>query len=110
MADTSLREGFREVRDQARPSEINPKLEEAVQNQPLLPHLLSFNVVLKALAIGAVVALILFLLVSPMFAGVGLILVFFGAWFGLATLSYGKAEERREAEKKSDEDEEDKEE
>jgi uncharacterized membrane protein len=110
MADTSLREGFREVRDQARPSEINPKLEEAVQNQPLLPHLLSFNVVLKALAIGAVVALILFLLVSPMFAGVGLILVFFGAWFGLATLSYGKAEERREAEKKSDEDEEEEEE
>ena len=110
MADTSLREGFREVRDQARPSEINPKLEEAVQNQPLLPHLLSFNVVLKALAIGAVVALILFLLVSPMFAGVGLILVFFGASFGLATLSYGKAEERREAEKKSDEDEEDEEE
>jgi uncharacterized membrane protein len=110
MAETSLREGAREVRDQARPSEINPKLEEAVQNQPLLPHLLSFNVVLKALAIGAVVALILFLLVSPMFAGVGLILVFFGAWFGLATLSYGKAEERREAEKKSDEDEEDEEE
>ena len=110
MADTSLREGFREVRDQARPSEINPKLEEAVQNQPLLPHLLSFNVVLKALAIGAVVALILFLLVSPMFAGVGLILVFFGAWFGLATLSYGKAEERREAEKKSDDEEEEEEE
>ena len=100
MADTSLKEGFREVRDQARPSEINPKLEEAVQNQPLAPHLLALDVVLKALAIGAVVALILFLLVSPMFAGVGLILVFFGAWFGLATLAYGKAEERREAEKK----------
>ena len=106
MAETSLKEGFREVRDQARPSEINPKLEEAVENQPLAPHLLDFKVVLKALAIGAVVALILFLLVSPMFAGVGLLLVFFGAWFGLATLSYGKAEERREAEK-SDKDEED---
>ena len=107
MAETSMREGLQEVREQARPSEINPKLEEAVQNQPLLPHLLSLSVVLKALAIGAVVALILFLLVSPMFAGVGLILVFFGAWFGLATLSYGKAEERREAEKKkSDEDDE----
>ena len=102
MAETSLREGFREVRKQASPSEINPKLEEAVQNQPLLPHLLSFSVVLKALAVGAVVALILFLLVSPMFAGVGLVLVFFGAWFGLATLSYGKAEDRR-AEKSDDE-------
>jgi hypothetical protein len=107
MAETSMREGFREVRDQARPSEINPKLEEAVQNQPLLPHLLAFDVVLKALAIGAVVALILFLLVSPMFAGVGLVLVFFGAWFGLATISYGKAEDRREAEKKKQSDEDD---
>jgi Flp pilus assembly protein TadB len=105
MAETSLKEGLREVRDQARPSEINPKLEEAVQNQPLAPHLLDFKVVLKALAIGAVVALILFLLVSPMFAGVGLVLVFFGAWFGLATVSYGKAEERREAEKDSEEEE-----
>jgi Flp pilus assembly protein TadB len=107
MADTSLREGFQEVRDQARPSEINPKLEEAVQNQPLLPHLLDFKVILKALAIGVVVALILFLLVSPMFAGVGLILFFFGAWFGLATLSYAKAEERREAKSDDGDDEED---
>ena len=107
MAETSLKDGFREVRDQARPSEINPKLEEAVQNQPLAPHLLDFGVVLKALAIGAVVALILFLLVSPMFAGIGLVLVFFGAWFGLATFSYGKAEERREAEKSEKEEEDD---
>jgi Flp pilus assembly protein TadB len=109
MAETSMREGLQEVRDQARPSEINPKLEEAVQNQPLLPHLLSFNVVLKALAIGAVVALILFLLVSPLFAGVGLLIAFFGAWFGLATLSYGKAADREEAKSDDDEDDEDKE-
>lgn len=106
MAETSLKEGFREVRDQARPREINPKLEEAVQNQPLLPHLLDFKVILKALAIGAVVALILFLLISPMFAGVGLIISFFGAWFGLAALSYGKTEDRRAAEKDDEEDDE----
>ena len=109
MAENTLREGVRTVADEVRPSEINPKLEEAMQNKPLLPHLLSFNVVLKALAIGAVVALILFLLVSPMFAGIGLVLVFFGAWFGLATLSYGKAEERREAEKSDKEEEEEEE-
>ena len=102
MAETSLRDGFREVRDQARPSELNPKLEEAVQNQPLLPHLLSLEVVLKALAIGAVVALILFVLVSPIFAGIGLMVAFFGGWFGLATISYGKAEERRAAERDDD--------
>ena len=92
MAETSLREGFRDVRDQARPSEINPKLEEAVQNQPLLPHLLSFRVVLTALAIGAVFAVILFFLVAPIAAGLGLIVVFFAAWFGLAARSYGKGQ------------------
>ncbi len=107
MAETSLREGFKEVRDQARPSEINPKLEEAVQNQPLLPHLLSFSVVLKALAIAAVVALLLFLIASPIFAGIGLLFVFFGAWFGLAALSYGKASERSSSESDADEGEED---
>ena len=106
MAETSLREGVREAKDSVRPSEINPKLEEAVQNQPLLPYLLSFRVVGIALAAGLVVALLLFVLMSPMFAGVGLILVFFGTWFGLAARDYGKAAEarqrRREAESEDD--------
>jgi len=107
MAETSLREGFRDVRDQARPSEINPKLEEAVQNQPLLHHLLSFSVVLKALAIGAVVALLLFVIASPMIAGIGLIIAFFGAWFGLAALSYEKASERSADQSEAADDEDD---
>ena len=102
MAETPMREGVREVAQQARPSEINPKLEEAVQNQPLLPHLLSFKVVLGAVAVGAVIALILLLLASPMMAGIGLFIAFFGAWFGLATLSYGKASERRSSESSGD--------
>src|SRR5215204_73558 len=96
MAETSMREGARDVAHQARPSEINPKLEEAVQNQPLLPHLLSFRVVGIALAIAAVFAVILFLLASPMIAGVALVLAFFGAWFALAALDYGKADEARQ--------------
>ena len=109
MAETSMREGVREVTDQMRPSEINPKLEEAVQNQPLLPHLLSFRVVGIALAAGLVVALLLFLLLSPMLAGVALILVFFGTWFGMAARDYGKADaerQRRQDEKAAAEDDE----
>ena len=105
MADTSLRDGLREVREQARPSAINPKLEEAVQNQPLLPHLLAFDVVFKAVAIGAVVALLMFLIASPMMAGVGLLISFFAAWFGLATYSYGKASERAETARSEEDDE-----
>jgi Flp pilus assembly protein TadB len=107
MAETSMRDGVREVTQSMRPSEINPKLEEAVQNQPLLPHLLSFRVVGIALAIGAVVALILVLLMSPMFAGVGLIVAFFGAWFALAARDYGKADEVRQRRQHSDSDTED---
>jgi Flp pilus assembly protein TadB len=104
MAETSMREGVREVTQGMRPSEINPKLEEAVQNQPLLPHLLSFRVVGIALAIGAVVALVLFVLVSPMFAGVGLMIAFFGAWFALATRDYGKADAARQRRRESESD------
>ena len=107
MADTSMREGVREVAQKARPSEINPKLEEAVQNQPLLPHLLSFRVVGIALAIAAVVALVLFLLISPMFAGVGLILTFFAAWFGLAARDYAKADQARQERRERESDDED---
>lgn len=96
MAESSMRDGIREVKDSVRPSEINPKLEEAVQNQPLLPHLLSFRVVGIALAIAAVVALVLFLLMSPMLAGVGLIITFFGAWFALGAREYSKSSAARE--------------
>jgi Flp pilus assembly protein TadB len=89
MADT-LRDGVRDIAQKARPSEVNPKLEEAMQNQPLLPHLVSMRVVLTAVAIGAVVALILYVLFSPMLAGLGLIVAFFAAWFGLAVRSHEK--------------------
>ena len=90
MAEGSLREGVREVKDQVRPGEINPKLEEAVQNQPVLTHLLSFQVIGIAVAAGLVVALLMLLLLSPMMAGAALILVFFGTWIGLAMFRYGK--------------------
>jgi hypothetical protein len=95
MADQSLREGAREVTQQMRPSELNPKLEEAMQNQPLLPHLVDLRVVLTAAAIGGVIALLLLVLMSPMMAGVGLLIAFFAAWFGLAVRDYSRAESRR---------------
>ena len=101
MAETSMREGFHEVAQQVRPSEINPKLEEAVQSNTLLPHLLSFRVVAMAVGIAAVVALALFLIASPMIAGVGLLLFFFASWFGLAARESGKADAARESDRES---------
>ena len=108
MADETLRDGVRTVAQQARPSEINPKIEEAMQNQPLLPHLVDMRNALIAAGVGAVVALILFLLMSPMMAGVGLLLVFVATWIGLAMRDYGRADAQREARQSSgDEDAED---
>ncbi|MEA2143639.1 MAG: hypothetical protein QOI64_2069 [Solirubrobacteraceae bacterium] len=89
MANT-LRDGVRDIADQASPRELDTKLEEAMQNKPLLVHLLSMRVVFLAAAIGAVVALIFYVLFSPMLAGVGLILAFFAAWFGLAVREHEK--------------------
>ena len=106
MADETLRDGVRTVAQQARPSEINPKLEEAMQNQPLLPHLVDMRNALIAAAAGAVVALILVLLMSPMMAGVGLLIVFFATWFGLALRDYGRETAAREARQEPEEDEE----
>ena len=95
MAETSMREGAREVAHKMRPSEVNPRLEEAVQNQPLLPHLLKLRPIAIAVAAGLVVALILFLLVSPRMGGLGLILVFSvgcaAAWYILVMLTVGSA-------------------
>jgi Flp pilus assembly protein TadB len=90
MANT-LRDGVRDIADQASPRELDAKLEEAMQNKPLLVHLLSMRVVFLAAAIAAAVALIFYLLFSPMLAGVGLVLAFFVAWFGLAVREHENA-------------------
>jgi hypothetical protein len=90
MANT-LREGVRDIAHRASPSELDAKIDEAMQNKPLLVHLVSMRVVLSAAAIGAVVALIFYVLFSPALAGLGLILAFFAAWFGLAVREHEKA-------------------
>ncbi|MEA2444737.1 MAG: hypothetical protein QOJ12_2029 [Thermoleophilales bacterium] len=92
MANT-LREGVRDIAHQASPSELDSKIDEAMQNKPLLVHLVSMRVVLTAAAIGAAVALIFYLLFSPMLAGLGLIVAFFAAWFGLAVREHEKSGE-----------------
>jgi Flp pilus assembly protein TadB len=90
MANT-LREGVRDVAHQASPRELDAKLDEAMQNRPLLVYLVSMRVVLLAAAIGAAVTLIFYLLFSPMLAGLGLILAFFAAWFALAVRQHEQA-------------------
>jgi len=79
-----LGEGVRTMAREVSPSKLNPKLEEVVQSQPLLEQLLSFKVLGKAVAVAAVVAIVFYFLLSPILAGVGLVLAFFVSWYAFA--------------------------
>ncbi len=105
--DQGFGEGVRTIASQASPRALEPKLEEAMEKQPLLPHILDLRVVLTAGAIAAVIALILTVLFAPALGGLGLLITFFASWFVLANRSYEKrrpTEERSDSEDDSDAD------
>jgi hypothetical protein len=85
-----LGEQARALRDDLRPSNLDEKLQEKVEERPKTRHLLDFAIVGKALLAAAIVALILGLIFSPRLAAVALVVVFFGTWLGLAQLSYDR--------------------
>jgi len=87
MAEQSVGEGMREM---LAPGNVNERLEEAVDERPLIKHLLDFGIVGRALLIAAVLTIIALILFSPMIAGIVLILSFFASWVLLAVRSYEK--------------------
>jgi Flp pilus assembly protein TadB len=107
--DASLGDHARELRREFSPAKANEKLEEVVKEKPLLDHLLDLGIVARAVAIAAVVALILWLLIGPGSAAIALVVVFAGAWYGLAQRSYNKRRPTKAADRDEDEDEEDEE-
>jgi Flp pilus assembly protein TadB len=102
QADPSLREQAGALKEDFSPSRLADSLEDAASDRPMVPHLLAFDTVLKALAAAVVVALILMLLTSAKVAAVALVLVFFGAWLGLARLSYDRRRDTRDAREAGD--------
>ncbi|HEX8745330.1 MAG TPA: hypothetical protein VF712_19545 [Thermoleophilaceae bacterium] len=87
----------RALREEMSPAKVEAKLEEVVEERPKAKHLLDFAIVGKALLIAVVVALILWLIFSPQLAAIALVLVFVGAWLGLAQMSYERRRETRDA-------------
>ena len=85
------------LRDEFSPDRVESKLQEVVDERPKAKYLLDFTIVGKALLAAVVVAALLWLIFSAPLAGVGLVLVFFGAWLGLAQLAYDKRRETRDA-------------
>ncbi|HKP91567.1 MAG TPA: hypothetical protein VJT75_16495 [Thermoleophilaceae bacterium] len=81
----------------------NEKLEPVVEERPFLEHVLDLGIVLRAVAFGAVAALLMWLLVGPATAGFMLLFVFFASWFVLARVSYDKRRETQAADEEQDE-------
>ncbi|HEX8074465.1 MAG TPA: hypothetical protein VF545_05740 [Thermoleophilaceae bacterium] len=103
--DPGLGEHARELRREFSPAKLNESLEEAVEEQPLLDHLLDLGVVARAVAIGVVAGLVLWLLVGPGAAAIALVVLFLGSWYGLAQLQYDRRRPTRAADGDADEDE-----
>jgi Flp pilus assembly protein TadB len=85
----------RELRREFSPSKLNETLDEAVRERPMLDHVLDLGIVGRAVAIGAVGALILWILVGPGAAAIALVLLFLGSWYVLAQLSFDRRRRTR---------------
>ena len=96
QGNPGLREQAGALKDELSPSRLEGALEDAVSERPMMRHLLAFDTVLKALGAAVVVALVLMILVSAKLAALALVVVFFGAWLGLARLSYDRRRDTRE--------------
>ena len=94
--DPGVREQARALKDEFHPRKLEESLEGVMEERPAARRMLDFDVVLKAVAIAAVVALLLWLLIGPKIAAVALVLVFVGAWYGLARLDYERRRPTRD--------------
>jgi hypothetical protein len=95
------------LREEFSPDRVEQKLQEVVEERPKARHLLDFSIVGKALLAAVVVAVLLWLIFSPQLAGIALVVVFLGAWLGMAQLSYDRRRETRDASADDADDDED---
>lgn len=93
--DDGMADHARELRREFSPSKLNETLDEAVRERPMLDHVLDLGIVGRAVAIGAVGALILWILVGSGAAAIALVLLFLGSWYVLAQLSFDRRRRTR---------------
>jgi hypothetical protein len=85
-----LGEGMREMREDISLGKVEGRLDEAVEERPVMKHLLDLSVVLKAIAIAAVLTLILVVIGHPRLGAAVLVISFIASWLILATRQYNK--------------------
>lgn len=103
--EPGLGDHARELKREFSTAKLSETLDEAVKERPLLDHLLDIGIVLRAVAIGVIGALILWLLIGPGAAAVALVVLFLGSWYGLAQRSYDQRRPTRPAHDRDDSEE-----
>ena len=98
-----LREGKDEIRHEVSRDKLEGKLQEQISERPVVPHLLDWRVLGRAVAIAAILCAIFSLLLSPKFGAVVLILAFAASWALIAARQYNR---RRPTEAVGEEEEE----
>ena len=85
-----LKEGASELREDVRRDKLEGKLDEAIDDKPVVKHLLDFKNILPAVAIAAVLTLIVSLAASAKIGAFVLVFSFFAAWLILSARDYNK--------------------
>jgi hypothetical protein len=100
----TVRDGARELREDVSREKIDRRLSDAVEERPLVQHMLRWPVVLRAVAVAAVVALVFLVLGHPRMGAVLMVLSFFGAWAFFAARGYDKRRPTKPADENEEED------
>jgi hypothetical protein len=95
---TSVREGAQALRKDFSRERIEHRVDDFVSDRPLVQYMLRWGVLGRALAVAAVLTAVFLLLTSPPFAGVVLLLSFFGSWVFIAARRYDKRRPTKPAE------------
>jgi hypothetical protein len=94
---SGIRRAVSEMRSDLSREKMDERLNEVIEERPLVRHLLDMQIVLRAVLIAGVAALIVLIILSARLAGLVLILAFFAAWVFLATRSYERRRGTRDA-------------
>ena len=103
---TGLGDQARALKEDLAPARLKHELEEAIEDQPMARQLLSIEIVLRAAAVAAVVALLIWLIVGARLAAIALVVVFLGTWLVWSRVSYDQRRRTRPADGEESEGEE----
>jgi hypothetical protein len=98
---SGLRDGIREIRNDLSRERMETRIEDAIEEKPIVKYLIDLRILFRAVLIGLGLALFSWLLIGPRFAAFLLLVSFFASWAILAAREYNR---RRPTQPVDDED------